>query len=326
MKALLCKTHGGPDALVYEDAAAPKAGKGQVTIEVHSAGVNFLDTLIIAGKYQDRPPLPFAPGVETGGIVVEVGKGVTGFAVGDHVTAHHRIGGFAEYVTCDVQTVYKIPDDMPFDQAAGFSLTYGTSYHALVDRAALTQGETLLVHGAAGGVGLTAVEIGTRLGARVIGTVGSDEKTAIVRDYGADHVINYTKEDFRDAIKELTDGAGVDIVYDPVGGDVFDRSLSCIAFGARLLVIGFASGRIPALKTNLTLLKGCSILGVYWGEWASRYPKKNRQNFDTMLKWVATGKLRPHVSLHFPLERGAEALKALMSRVSTGKVVIDVKS
>ncbi len=325
MKALVCKEFGDPDVLVMEDVPEPRVTKGTVKIEVHSVGLNFPDTLMVAGKYQFKPPFPFSPGMECSGIITEVGEGVTGLAVGDRVMANHGVGGFAEYVIAPAAGTYKIPDNMPYDEAAGFPVTYGTTYHALVDRGRLQPGEVLLVHGAAGGVGLNAVELGKALGATVIGTVGSDEKMDIVRKYGADHVINYSRENIRDRVKELTGDKGADVIYDAVGGDAFDQSMRCINWDGRLLVIGFASGRIAELKTNLVLLKGCSVIGVFWGEFARRFPEKNRANFKTMLDMVKDGKLKPHVSMHFPLEKGADAMKALLSRKSTGKIIITVK-
>ncbi|GLQ07951.1 NADPH:quinone oxidoreductase family protein [Sneathiella chinensis] len=325
MKALVCKEFGGPDDLVLEDVAEPTIEPGKVKIEIHSVGLNFPDTLMIAGKYQFKPAFPFSPGMESAGVVTEVGEGVTRIKVGDRVMANHGFGGFAEYVLAPEEATYVLPDNMPYDQAAGFPVTYGTTYHALVDRAQIKPGEVLLVHGAAGGVGLNAVEIGKALGATVIGTVGSDEKKDIVRQYGADHVINYSTESIRDRVKELTDGKGADVIYDPVGGDAFDQSMRCINWEGRLLVVGFASGRIAELKTNLALLKGCSVMGVFWGEFARRTPEANRANFETMLKMVEKGDLKPHVSHHFPLEQGGEAMKALLSRKTTGKVVITVK-
>lgn len=325
MKALVCKEFGSPDILVMDEVEKPVVAPGMVIIEVHSVGLNFPDTLIIAGKYQFKPPFPFSPGMECAGIVAEIGEGVTNVAVGDRVMANHRVGGFAEYVLAPEEGTYKIPDNMPFDKAAGFPVTYGTTYHALVDRGNLQPGEVLLVHGAAGGVGLNAVELGKALGVTVIGTVGSDEKMDIVKQYGADHVINYSTESIRDRVKELTGGKGADVIYDPVGGDAFDQSMRCINWNGRLLVIGFASGRISELKTNLVLLKGCSVVGVFWGEFARRYPDQNQANFQAMLEMVKEGKINPHVSMHFPLEEGVAAMHALLSRKSTGKVIITVK-
>lgn len=325
MKALVCKEFGGPDILELEDIPEPQISAGMVKIQIHAVGLNFPDTLIIAGKYQFKPDFPFSPGMESSGIVTEVGEGVTSVKVGDRVMANHGVGGFAEYVVAQEEATYVIPDNMPFDQAAGFPVTYGTTYHGLVDRAQIKPGEVLLVHGAAGGVGLNAVELGKILGATVIACVGSDEKKDIVRQYGADHVINYSTESIKDRVKELTGGKGADVIYDAVGGDAFDQSMRCINWGGRLLVIGFASGRIAELKTNLALLKGCSVMGVFWGEFARRTPEANRANFNVMLKMVAEGKLKPFVSTHFPLEQGSEAMKALLARKTTGKVVITVK-
>ena len=325
MKALVCKEFGTPDVLVMEEIAEPTIQKGMVKIQVHSVGLNFPDTLMIAGKYQAKPPFPFSPGMESAGIVTEIGEGVKTIKVGDRVMANHGHGGFAEYVLAPEDGTYVIPESMPFDQAAGFPVTYGTTYHALVDRGNLKKGEVLLVHGAAGGVGLNAVELGKALGATVIGTVGSDEKMDIVRQYGADHVINYSTESIKERVKELTGGKGADVIYDPVGGDAFDQSMRCINWEGRLLVIGFASGRIAELPTNLALLKGCSVVGVFWGEFARRTPEKNRANFNTMLDMVKKDQIKPHVSMHFPLEQGADAMKALLSRKSTGKVIITVK-
>lgn len=325
MKALVCKEFGGPDILQMEDVPEPVISDGMVKIEVHCVGLNFPDTLMIAGKYQFKPPFPFSPGMECGGIVTEVGAGVDHVKPGDRVMANHGVGGFAEYVLAPAEGVYAIPDNMAFDKAAGFPVTYGTTYHALIDRANLAAGEVLLVHGAAGGVGLNAVELGKALGATVIGTVGSDDKMDIVKQYGAEHVINYNTESIRDRVKELTGGKGADVIYDPVGGDAFDQSIRCINWNGRLLVVGFASGRIAELKTNLALLKGCSVVGVFWGEFARRTPEKNRANFEAMLEMVKAGKINPHVSKHFPLEQGAEAMHYLLSRKSTGKVIINVK-
>ena len=325
MRAILCREFGDPSILEPGEIAEPEIQPGVVKIQIHSAGLNFPDTLMISGKYQSKPPFPFAPGMECAGTVVEVGDGVTRFRVGDRVMADHGHGGLAEYVLARESRTYRIPDNMPFDQAAGFPITYGTTYHALVDRAAIQPGEVLLVHGAAGGVGLNAVEIGRLLGATVIGTVGSDEKKDIVRRYGADHVINYSTENFRDAVKDLTGGEGADVIYDPVSGDVFDQSVRCINWEGRLLIIGFASGRIAQLKTNLALLKGCSIVGVYWGEFANRSPAVNQENFAKMFQWYADGKIKPHVSRHFPLEETSDAMRFILSRKSTGKVIVTIR-
>ena len=325
MKAVLCKAYGEPDDLVYEDAPTPAVGDKDVLIAIHACGVNFPDILLIRDQYQFRPDLPFSPGLEVAGEVLKVGAKVGLFKPGDRVMATCGNGGYAEEVAVDENSVFHLPDAVTYTQAAGFPVTYGTTYHALVDRANMQPGETLLVHGAAGGVGLNAVEMGKMMGATVIGTVGSDEKMDIVRQYGADHVINYSTESIRDRVKELTDDHGADVIYDPVGGDAFDQSMRCIAWEGRLLVIGFASGRIPELRANLALLKGCSVVGVFWGSFAKRTPDVNRAHFETLLNWCAEGKLKPHVSMTFPLEQAAAALKALISRKATGKVLVQVR-
>ncbi|MCG8696368.1 MAG: NADPH:quinone oxidoreductase family protein [Minwuiales bacterium] len=325
MKAVLCKAYGEPDDLVYEETASPSVGPRDVRVAIHACGVNFPDILLIQNKYQFKPELPFSPGLEVAGEVLEVGPEVKRFKAGDRVMVTCGHGGFAEEVAADEDSVFALPDGVTYKQAAGFPITYGTTYHALVDRANLQSGEVLLVHGAAGGVGLTAVEMGKLMGATVIGTVGSDAKMDIVREYGADHVINYSNESIRDRVKELTGDKGADVIYDPVGGDAFDQSMRCIAWEGRLLVIGFASGRIPELRANLALLKGCAVVGVFWGSFAKRNPDRNRAHFDKMLGWCAEGKLKPHVSMTFPLEQAPEALKALISRKATGKVLVEVR-
>jgi NADPH2:quinone reductase len=324
MKAVLCKTFGLPESLVVEDVAAPEPVKRQVRIAVRAAGLNFPDTLMIAGKYQVKPPFPFAPGAECAGVVDAVGEGVSSVKPGDRVMAMTGWGAMAEQAVVAEQGVFRIPDSMSFVQAAGFVVTYGTVYHALVDRARLKPGEVLLVHGAAGGVGLNAVEIGKCLGATVIATAGSDDKLKLARDYGADHLINYRAGDFRDKVKELTGGRGADVIFDPVGGDVFDQSLRCINWGGRLLVIGFASGRIPEAPANLILLKSIDLVGVFWGAFAQRDPARNRANFETMLRWFGEGRLKPHVSKTFALDQVPAAMRFLLSREATGKVVITV--
>jgi NADPH2:quinone reductase len=325
MKAVLCKAYGPPESLVIEDVPSPKVGPKDVRIAVHAAGVNFPDTLIITGKYQFKPPFPFTPGMEVGGVVLEVGAEVTTAKVGDRVMASTGTGAFAEEVVAQQQSVYRIPDNMSFDAAAAFMVTYGTTYHALIDRGHLKPGEWLLVHGAGGGVGITAVEMGKLLGAKVIATAGSAEKLAAAKQYGADYLINYTTEKVRDRVKEITGDKGADVIYDPVGGNVFDESLRCIGWEGRLLVIGFAAGRIPSAPANLILLKGCEVVGVFWGAFAARSPDVARHNFETMLKWSAEGKLKPYVSAHFPLDKVPEAMNALLARKVAGKAVITVR-
>jgi NADPH2:quinone reductase len=262
--------------------------------------------------------------MECAGVVEAVGEKVRDLKPGDRVLATTGHGAFAEAVVTEDRNVFKIPDSMSYEVAAGFPITYGTTYHALVDRGRLKKGEVLLVHGAAGGVGLNAVELGRELGATVIGTVGSDEKAAIVKEYGAAHVINYSKESIKDRVKELTGGNGADVIYDAVGGDAFDQSLRCINWDGRLLVIGFASGRIPEAPANMALIKGCSIVGVFWGAFAAREPEKNRANFAALFSLFQHGKLKPHVSASFPLTQVPQAMQALLSRKTTGKVVITV--
>ena len=324
VKAMVCNAWGGPESLTLADLPLPALGPKEVRIRVRAAGLNFPDTLMIAGKYQFKPAFPFAPGMECAGEIDAVGEKVSDLKPGDRVMATTGNGSFGEMVNCPAANVYRIPASMPFETAAGFPITYGTTYHALVDRGRMKKGEVLLVHGAAGGVGLNAVELGRELGATVIGTVGSDEKAAIVKEYGATHVINYSKESIKDRVKELTGGNGADVIYDAVGGDAFDQSLRCIAWDGRLLVIGFASGRIPEAPANLALIKGCSIVGVFWGAFAAREPEKNRANFAALLALYQQGRLKPHVSATFPLDQVPQAMQALLSRKTTGKVVITV--
>jgi len=322
MKALLCKTHGLPDTLVYEDAPDPSPGPGEVVIDMKAAGVNFPDVLIIQNKYQFKPELPFAPGAELAGVVSAVGEGVTNTKVGDRVIASTGWGAFAEKVKAQAKKVIPIPDGVGFDVAAAFILTYGTSYHALVDRGSLKAGETLLVLGAAGGVGLAAIEIGKALGARVIAAASTPEKLAVCREHGADELINYTSEDLRERLKALTGGKGPDVVYDPVGGGFAEPSFRSIAWRGRYLVIGFANGEIPRLPLNLALLKGASIVGVFWGDFVAREPKHFADDVATMFGWIAQGKLRPHISGRYPLAQGARAIEDMMNRKVVGKVII----
>jgi NADPH2:quinone reductase len=311
MKAVLCKEHGDPSVLVVEEIEAPQPGPDQVRVAVHAAGVNFPDVLITSGNYQFLPPFPFSPGMECAGEVLEVGGEVSGIAVGDRVIANPGWGCFAEEVVVSPDRLLPMPENMSFEDGAAFPITYGTTYHALVQRGDLQPGETLLVHGAGGGVGLTAVEMGKLMGATVIATAGSDEKLEVARSYGADHLINYSNERIRDRVKELTDGKGADVIYDPVGGDAMDESMRCINWGGRILV-------------NLILLKGCAVVGVFWGSLVNREPEVNRANFETLLEWYADGKLKPHISMTLPLEQAVEALEALIARKVSGKAVLTV--
>ena len=299
-------------------------GPGEVVITVKAASVNFPDVLIIENKYQVKPPLPFSPGSELAGVVKAVGDGVTAFEPGDRVMAITGYGAFAEEVTTEARRLFPIPPAMDFATAAAFGLTYGTSEHALVDRAALASGETLLVLGAAGGVGLAAIEIGKILGARVIACASTEDKLAVCREHGADQTINYTTDDLRERIKALTNGAGPDVVYDPVGGAYTEPALRSIAWRGRLLVVGFAAGEIPKIPLNLALLKGCSIVGVFWGDWARREPQHFAEAMQRLGRWHAEGKLEPHISATFPLERAADALKLMATRQVTGKIVLTV--
>ena len=324
MKAVLCKQFGPPESLVVEELPSPQAGAGEVVLAVKAASVNFPDVLIIQNKYQYKPPLPFSPGSELAGVVKEVGAGVTSVRPGDRVIAFTTYGAFAEEVKTEAVRLLPLPDKMDFVAGAAFLLTYGTSDHALRDRAALQRGETLLVLGAAGGVGLAAIEIGKALGARVIACASSAEKLAVCREHGADAAINYATEDLRERIKILTEGRGVDVVYDAVGGPYTEPAFRSLGWRGRLLVVGFAAGEIPKLALNLPLLKGASVVGVFWGDFARREPRAFAASARQLTRWYAEGKLRPHVSQTLPLERAAEAIRLLASRQAKGKIVLTV--
>jgi len=324
MKAVRCVEHGLPERLIVDDIALPEPGKGQVRLKVHAAGVNFPDSLIIQNLYQFKPPLPFTPGSEAAGVIDAVGGGVTAFKPGDRALVMTGNGAFAEYVTANVAQTIPIADGMPFDIAAGFTMTYGTSHHALKQRARLQPGETVLVLGAAGGVGLTAVELAKLMGAKVIAAASSDEKLALCREYGADETINYTTADLKEAVKALTGGKGVDVVYDPVGDRYAEPAFRGIAWNGRYLVVGFAGGQIPSLPLNLPLIKGASIVGVFWGAFTQHEPAVHQANMRELLDWYAAGKLRPHVSRKFPLADGPAAIRWVMDRKATGKVVLEV--
>jgi NADPH2:quinone reductase len=295
-----------------------------VRVGVHAAGVNFPDVLIIKGEYQFQPPMPFSPGAEIAGEVLEVGAGVTDVAVGDRVIGVPGWNGFAEEALIPAAQCLKMPDSMDYATGAAFSMAYGTSYHALVDRGRLRAGETLLVHGASGGVGTAAVEIGKALGARVIASGGNPEKLEQLKElYGVDATVTYGGDlPLKDQVKSLTGGAGADVIYDAVGGDVFEQSLRCINWAGRLLVVGFASGTIPAARANLILLKGCSVVGVFWGAFTAREPEKNAENYRRLFEMYEAGKLAPHISHRLPLERAADALNALIRREVVGKAVL----
>jgi NADPH2:quinone reductase len=320
MKAVLCKGWGPPDTLVVEDIPSPAPGKGQLLVSVKASGVNFPDVLLIQNKYQFKPELPFSPGSEIAGVVRQVGEGVHGFMPGDRVMAHIRSGGYAEEVVVDETLVTPVPAGLDFTVAASFGLVYATAYHALKDRAAIKAGETLLVLGAAGGVGLAAVELGKLFGARVIACASSDEKLETCKRFGAEVTINYEREDLREALKNL--GGAVDIVLDPVGGKYSEPAVRAMAWKGRYLVVGFASGEIPKIPLNLALLKGCAIVGVFWGEFAKRERDLNAANLRELTAWLRAKKIKPLVSASYPLARAADALNDMMNRRVQGKIVL----
>jgi len=321
MKAVLCQELGPPEKLIIADVPPPVPEANEVSIRVHACGLNFADTLIIAGKYQERPELPFTPGSEVGGEVLAVGTEVDGLRPGDRVMARCS-GGFAEQTVAEADKVLKIPPTMSYEEAAGFAVAYGTAHIGLERRANLQPGEVLLVHGASGGVGLAAVELGKLMGATVIATAGTPEKLALAKRYGADQLINYTEGEFRQQVKALTGGRGADVIFDPVGGDVFDQSLRCINWEGRLLVVGFAGGRIPKAPANLVLVKNISIVGLFWGNYGLFDPATMRQSLQKLLDWYAQDKLKPYISKTYPLTQVAQALNAFNSRQVTGKVVL----
>ena len=325
MKAVLCKAFGPADTLVVEDVSSPEIKKNEVLLDVHAAGINFPDTLIIEGKYQFKPPFPFSPGGEASGVISAVGEKVSHLKVGDRVMALTGWGSCAEQIAVPAYNILPMPDAMDFTTAAAFSMTYGTAMHALKQRGALQAGETLLVLGASGGVGLAAIEIGKAMGARVIAAASSAEKLEVARQAGADELINYQDEDIRERLKTLTKGQGVDVVIDPVGGDMSETVFRSIAWNGRMLVIGFASGTIPSLPVNLPLLKGAAVIGVFWGSFAQRQPQDNVANFQQLFAWYAEGKLKPLVSQTFALEDTAQAINTLAARKAVGKLVIKVR-
>jgi NADPH:quinone reductase len=324
MKAVLCKEFGTPDTLVVEEIDSPVVKAGDVKIKVRACGVNFPDALMIQGLYQVKPPLPFSPGLEVSGDVMEVGAGVDNFSIGDRVIASLMYGGFAEEVVVPAVMTLPMPPNMSYEHGAGFPLVYGTSHIALAHRGNLKAGETLLVLGAAGGVGLTAVELGKLMGARVIAAASTPEKLALTQDYGADEIIQYTTENLRDHVKDLTNNKGVDVVYDPVGGDMFDKAVRRLAWEGRYLVIGFASGRIPTLPANIPLLKNASIVGVFWGAYLMNDPSVIQQSFQQLLTWYSEGKLNPHIHKTFPMEDASSAILELMERRAMGKVLVTI--
>ena len=321
MKAVLCRAFGPPSGLAVEEVPAPEPGPGQVLIRVEACGVNFADTLVVAGRYQTRPPLPFAPGGEVAGVVAALGEGVSGPAPGTRVLAMTGHGGFAEMAVAKAAAVVPVPDGVDAVSAAALSYAYGTTLHALRDRAMLRPGETVLVLGAAGGAGLAAVQLAKLMGARVI-AAASAGKLDTCREAGADAIVDYRQENWRNAVRDLAGAAGVDVVYDAVGGPYSEPALRSLGWGGRHLVVGFAAGEIPRIPLNLALLKGCSIVGVSYGAFAQREPEANRALVGQLLAWVRDGSLRPHVSATYPLDDAPAALEALLSRSATGKIVL----
>lgn len=324
VRAVLCKEFGPPGSLVMEDVAEPELDRGQVRIAIRACGVNFPDLLMIAGKYQQQPPMPFSPGAELAGDVIEIASDVADIKQGQRVIAVTGFGGMAEQICVHAQKVVPLPDAIDYVPAAAFLLAYGTAYHALKQRAQLQAGETLAVLGAAGGVGLAAVEIGKLMGATVIAAASTTDKLKLTAEYGADHLINYTDTSLKDGIHEITAGAGADVIYDPVGGELFEQSLRAVAWRGRILVIGFASGQISKIPANLPLLKGSSIVGVFWGRFTEEEPETNAENTAELFRLLQDGKLKPHVSETYPLEKSALALEALAARRAKGKIVIKI--
>jgi len=332
MKAILSKAPGGPETLVLEEIADPAPGAGEVVLDIKACGVNYPDSLIIQDLYQFRPERPFSPGGEVSGVVSAVGDGVTKLKEGDRVIGSVGWGGMAEKVAVDARHCIPIPDSMPFDHAAAFIMTYGTSYYALKQRGHLAAGETLLVLGAAGGVGLAAVELGKIMGARVVAAVSSDDKLALAKQHGADDGVVYPSGPFdkdgekalRGVFKQACGEGGANVIYDPVGGAYTEAALRAIAWEGRFLVIGFPAG-IPKLPLNLTLLKSCQVVGVFWGDWVRRFPHENAENVGELLTFYSQGKIAPTVSETFPLERAGDAISWVAGRKALGKVVVTVE-
>jgi NADPH2:quinone reductase len=324
MRAVVCEKLSGLDGLVVGEMPTPEPGPGEVRIRVRAAGLNFADTLIIKGQYQDKPPLPFVPGMEIAGRIDACGPGVAGLAPGDRVMAALTYGGFAEMAVCPIETVVALPDTIDEVTAAGFAVAYGTAYGALSWAARLTAGESLVVHGAAGGVGMATVECGRVLGANVIATARGADHLAVAREHGASAVIDTASEDVRARIKQLTDGRGADVIFDPIGGEIFQASLRSVAWGGRILVIGFASGQIPQIPANILLVKNASAIGFYWGSYRKHDLARVRASFGELLRWHGQKQIRPLISEVRPLADAPRALERLLSRKSSGKIVLTV--
>ncbi len=322
MKAILCTHFGTPDELELADIPPPTAGPGEAVVAIKAAALNFFDLLIIAGKYQHKPPFPFSPAAEFAGVVESIGAGVTGFAPGDRVMGWTGWGAARESLAAGTSHLVKLPANLDFERAAGLTVTYATTLYGLRERGKLKSGETLVVLGASGGIGLAAIEIGKIMGARVIACASSEEKLAFAKAHGADETVNYAKEDLRDALKRLGGARGIDVVYDPVGGDYAEPALRSLGWEGRYLVIGFAAGAIPKIPLNLVLLKSCDIRGVLWGGWAERDPQGQRALMTDIVRWCADGKLSAHVHAVYPLAETATALKAIAERKVMGKIVL----
>jgi NADPH2:quinone reductase len=324
MKAILCRELGGPEKLELADIPDPAPVEGEVLVRVNVVGLNFFDTLMLAGKYQFRPELPFSPGAECAGTVEALGQGVSGWRIGERVAGFPGFNGCRERIVVRADRLLAVPDGVSDEQAAGLIVTYGTSLHALKDRARLEPGETLAVLGAAGGVGLAAVEIGQAMGARVIACASSQDKLDLARRHGAELTLDYAKEDLKEGLRRLTQGKGVDVIYDPVGGDLSEAALRSIAWQGRFLVIGFAAGTIPKIPLNLALLKGCDIKGVFWGSFIERDREAHRANMAQIFAWTLEKKLSAHVHAVFPLADTADALGLLLRREARGKVLVKI--
>lgn len=324
MKAIRCKAYGPPSSLVIEEIDDLKPKSNEVLVEVKACGLNFPDTLIIQGLYQFKPELPFTPGSDIAGIVKEIGDGVSHLKVGQEVFGFVAYGGLAEEVLVPENACFPKPSKMDFPTAASFLMAYGTSYHALKDRGVLVEGETLLVLGASGGVGLAAVELGKLMGAKVIAAASTDEKLALCKVYGADETINYTRQDLKMSLKEMTNGKGIDVVFDPVGGIYSEAALRGIGWNGRFLVVGFAAGDIPKIPLNLPLLKGASVVGVFWGAFAMKESRANMQNTRTLMNWYAEGKLKPHIHAIYDLDQTSKALEEMTKRKVKGKLIVKI--
>lgn len=322
MKAVLCRAYGPPESLEIGDLPVPQPGPGEALVRVRAAALNFFDTLIIENKYQAKPDLPFSPAAEFCGEIAQLGEGVGGWSEGERVSGYMGWGAAREYVVVPADRLVRVPAALTDEQAAGLAVTYGTTIHALVDRAEIREGETLVVLGAAGGTGIAAVEIGKALGATVIACASSAEKLALAKARGADHVIDYSAENLRERLKELTRGAGVDVLYDPVGGELAEPALRSMGWKGRYLVIGFAAGEIPKIPLNLLLLKGCDIRGVFWGAFCKREPEKQAQQMRQLLDWAERGVISAHVDAAFPLAETAQALRLIADRKARGKIVV----